>query len=138
MKDMPNVAIIGSREWQNKRKIKDLIFELRQKFGNDVTVISGGCKEGADKFAKKFAIELGVQYKEYNPAHTIRNLYSAMPASYYDKPYHVTQFHHRNDLIAKNSDYCIALIPKDAEKSNGTKYTIKRFKKLGKPVIIME
>jgi predicted Rossmann fold nucleotide-binding protein DprA/Smf involved in DNA uptake len=135
---MPKVAIIGSRDWTNQRKTKDIIWQLKQKFGPELTIVSGGCPTGADKLARKYAIEMGVQYVEYNPAHTVRNLYSAMPDSYYGKPYHVTQFHHRNDLIAKNADYCIALIPKTASKSTGTAYTIKRFKKLGKPVVIME
>ena len=134
---MPRVAIIGSRDWTNTRKTKDIIWQLKQKFGADITIISGGDRQGADKLARKYAIEMGVHYIEYNPAHTVRNLYSGMPDSYYSKNYHATQFHHRNDLIAKNADYCIALIPTTANSSTGTAYTIKRFKKLGKPVIIM-
>jgi predicted Rossmann fold nucleotide-binding protein DprA/Smf involved in DNA uptake len=137
MKNMPRVAIIGSRDWSNRRKVQDLVHQLKQKFGTELTIVSGGCKTGADKFAKKFAIEMGVQYEEYNPAHTPKNLYSMMPDYYYNKTYHASQFIHRNDLIAKNSDYCIALIPKDADKATGTTHTIKRFKKLNKPVIIM-
>lgn len=135
---MPKIAIIGSRDWTNQRKTKDIIWQLKQKFGPELTIVSGGCPTGADKLARKFALELGVQYEEFNPAHTSKNLYSVMPESYFGKPYHPTQFHHRNDLIAKHADYCIALIPKTAEKSTGTAYTIKRFKKLGKPVVIME
>ena len=135
---MPKIAIIGSRNWNNKNKTKDIIWQLKQRFGNELTVISGGCKQGADMLVRKYALELGVNYVEYNPAHDVRNLYSAMPESYYGKQYHPTQFHHRNNLIAENSDYCIALIPKAVEKSNGTAYTIKRFKKLGKKVVIIE
>lgn len=135
---MPKVAIIGSRHYENKRRVKDLIWQLIQKFGDELTIVSGGCPAGADKYARKYAIELGAKYIEFNPAHTVRNLYSVMPDNYFGKPYHPTQFHHRNNLIAKHSDYCIALIPRDAAKSTGTKYTINRFKKLGKNVIIME
>jgi predicted Rossmann fold nucleotide-binding protein DprA/Smf involved in DNA uptake len=135
---MPRIAIIGSRNWNNKNKTKDIIWQLKQRFGDDLTIISGGCLQGADKLARKYAIEMGVNYVEYNPAHTVRNLYSAMPENYYGKEYHITQFHHRNNLIAAAADYCIALIPKDAEKSNGTVYTIKRFKKLDKKVVIIE
>jgi len=138
MKNMPKVAIIGSRNWNNQRKTKDIIWQLKQRFGTELTIISGGCKTGADALVKKYAIELGVQYVEYNPAHDVRNLYSAMPDSYYGKEYHPSQFMHRNNLIAQNSDYCIALIPKEVEKSNGTVYTIKRFKKLDKKVVIIE
>jgi len=62
------IGIIGSREYQNFRKVKDTIFALKNKFGDNLTIVSGGCKDGADKFAKKYAIELGCNYLEFNPA----------------------------------------------------------------------
>jgi hypothetical protein len=71
------IGIVGSREYQNFRKVKDTIFALKNKFGDKTTIVSGGCKDGADKFAKKYAIELGCNYIEFNPAHTPKNLYSA-------------------------------------------------------------
>ena len=77
------VAIIGSREYQNVRKVKELLTNLKKKFGDDLIIISGGAKNGADKYARKYALEFGIQYKEFNPAHTQRNLYSAMPNNYY-------------------------------------------------------
>lgn len=135
---MPKIAVIGSRQWSNRTKVKDLIFELKNKFGPELTIVSGGEQNGADMLAKKYAIELGVKYSEYNPAYTKKNLYSAMPDYYYGKQYHVTQLHHRNNLIAENSDYCIALIPKDCKKANGTASCIKMFKRLNKKVIILE
>ena len=130
------IAIIGSREYNNTRKIKNLLTDLRRKFGEELTIISGGCKDGADKHIKKFSIEFGIAYKEYNPAHTPKNLYSAMSDHYYDKPYHVSQFHHRNNLIAKNCDYMIALIP-DGAKANGSESAIKSAQKLDKKVVIL-
>ena len=69
------VAIIGSREYQNIRKIKETLFQLKQKFGDTLIIISGGAKDGADKFARKYALEFGIRYREFNPAHTIKNLY---------------------------------------------------------------
>ena len=130
------IAIIGSREWSNTRKIKDLLSSLKQKFGDELVIISGGAKDGADMYVKKYAIEFGLNYQEYNPAHTPRNLYSAMPDSYYDKPYHVTQFHHRNMLIAQACDKMVALVPGD-KITNGTRSAIKYAQKLDKPVVIL-
>jgi predicted Rossmann fold nucleotide-binding protein DprA/Smf involved in DNA uptake len=129
------IAIIGSREWSNTRKIKELLSSLKQKFGDELVIISGGAKDGADAYVKKYAIEFGLNYQEYNPAHTQRNLYSVMPDSYYSKPYHVTQFHHRNMLIAKACDRMIALVP--GEVTKGTASAIKYAKKLDKPVVIL-
>ena len=130
------VAIIGSREWENVRKIKDLLTDLKRKFGDELTIISGGCKDGADKYAKKYALEFGIAYKEFNPAHTPRNLYSAMSDEYYNKPYHVSQFHHRNLLIAKTCDVMIALIP-EGVKADGTKSAIDSAKRFKKKVVII-
>ena len=130
------VAIIGSRMYENTRKIKDALFQLKQKFGEDLIIVSGGAKDGADKFAKKYALEFGIKYKEFNPAHTSKNLYSAMSDNYYNKPYHVSQFHHRNMLIAKDCDVMMAFIPNGVN-SNGSISAIKNAKKINKPVTII-
>ena len=130
------VAIIGSRTYENVRKIKDLLSDLKRKFGDELVIISGGCKDGADKYARKYALEFGIQYKEFNPAHTPRNLYSAMSEDYYGKPYHVSQFHHRNLLIAKTCDVMIAMIPAGSA-ADGTESAIKSAKRFKKKVVII-
>ena len=130
------VAVVGSRDYQNIRKIKDTLFQLKQKFGDKLIIISGGAKHGADKFARKYALEFGMRYREFNPAHTTKNLYSAMSDDYYEKPYHVSQFHHRNMLIAKACDVMMAFIP-NGDNANGSLSAIKRAKKLKKPVTII-
>ena len=99
-------------------------------------IISGGAKYGADKFARKYALEFGMRYREFNPAHTTKNLYSAMSDDYYEKPYHVSQFHHRNMLIARDCDVMMAFIGQQ-DSSNGSMSAIKQAKKLNKPVTII-
>ena len=130
------VAMIGSREYENSRKIKDALFQLKQKFKEELIIISGGAVQGADKFVRKFALEFGIKYQEFNPAHTTKNLYSAMSDNYYGKPYHVSQFHHRNMLIAKACNVMMAFIHVGA-KANGSDSAIKTVKKLNKPVTII-
>jgi predicted Rossmann-fold nucleotide-binding protein len=130
------VAMIGSREYENPRKIKDTLAQLRSRFTDNLIVISGGALEGADKYVKKYALEFGIAYKEYNPAHTQRNLHSAMSKEYYDKPYHVSQFHHRNMLIARECDVMMVFIPNGA-KANGSESAIKSVKKMNKPIVII-
>ena len=128
--------MIGSREYENTRKIKDTLTQLRQRFGDDLLVISGGAQYGADKYVKKYALEFGIAYKEYNPAHTPRNLHSAMSKDYYGKPYHVSQFHHRNMLIARECDVMMAFVA-NASKANGSESAMKAAKRLNKPVVII-
>ena len=130
------VALVGSRHYQNIRKVKDTLFQLKQKFAGDLIIISGGAKDGADKFARKYALEFGIKYKEFNPAHTTKNLYSAMSEDYYEKPYHVSQFHHRNMLIARDCDVMIAFIA-NGDTANGSMSAIKNAKKMNKPVTIV-
>ena len=54
---MVKIAIIGSRSYTNKRKIKQFVWELKEKFGNELVIVSGGAKDGADKYAKRFALD---------------------------------------------------------------------------------
>ena len=111
-----------------------MIFKLKQEFKNELTIVSGGCPDGADKFAKKYALELDCKYLEFNPAHTQRNLYSALHDAYYGKDYAAKWFFQRNKMLANYVDYLIAFQDID---SKGTNYTINEAKKRGKKVVIM-
>ena len=86
------IGIIGSRKYENKRKIKETIFNLKQKFGDTLVIVSGGSPDGADKYAKKYALELDCNYIEVNPSHTPKNLYSYMREDWYGKSYSVRDF----------------------------------------------
>ena len=130
------VGIVGSRRYENKRKIKEFIFKLKQEHGEDTIVVSGGAKQGADKYAKKYALELGLQYEEYPPFHDVHNLYCPLPESRYGKPYSVKYFHARNKIIAGTSNYVVAFIPDDVE-SKGTMSPINYAKKFEKKYIII-
>ena len=45
------VALVGSRHYQNIRKVKDTLFQLKQKFADDLIIISGGAKDGKNDTA---------------------------------------------------------------------------------------
>tara|TARA_B100001094_G_C18102831_1_gene756724 strand:+ start:915 stop:1310 length:396 start_codon:yes stop_codon:yes gene_type:complete len=128
------VGIIGSRTYENKRKIRETVYRLKQQFGSELIIVSGGCKDGADRYAKKYAIELDCKYIEFNPAHTVRNLYSALHDAYYGKQYNVKYFFQRNKMLANYVDYVIGF---DNNNTSGTAYTIKEAKRKGKKVVIL-
>ena len=130
------VAIVGSRRYENKKKIKDFIFKLKQQYGDDTIIVSGGCKTGADRYAKKYALELGLQYEEYPPFHEVHNLHCAMPESRYGKPYSIKNYHARNKIIAGTSDFIVAFISEGVQ-SDGTFSTLNYAKKLDKKRIII-
>ena len=129
-------GIVGSRKYENRKKIKDFIFEMKKKFKDDLTIISGGCKNGADHYAKKYALEFDLQYEEYPPFHEPYNLYCVLPEHLYGKPYRVSNYFVRNKQIAKNSDMIVAFIPEGID-SPGTLSTIKYAKKFNKKALII-
>ena len=129
------VGIVGSRAYTNKKKVKDLIFDIKQK-NPDAEIVSGGQREGADGFAKKFALELGMNYVEFPPVHYRWNMHCKLPASQYDRPYYVSNYFKRNKQIAEYADYIVAFIHKNS-KTNGAMHTIKEAQKLNKKYIII-
>ena len=130
------VAIVGSRRYENKKKIKDFIFQLKNEYGTDTIIVSGGCKDGADRYAKKYALELGLQYEEYPPFHEVHNLYCTIPATSYSKPYSVKNFFARNKIIAGTSEFVVGCVTEGME-AKGTMNTISYAKKLNKKYIII-
>lgn len=98
------IALIGDEKYENRGELKETIFKLKQKFGEDLTIITRGKKNGVEKWVRKYALEMNLKYIEFNPAHTSRTLYSGMDDEYYDKPYHPTQPLHQYDCIVHNSD----------------------------------
>jgi predicted Rossmann fold nucleotide-binding protein DprA/Smf involved in DNA uptake len=130
------IGIIGSRKYENKRKIKETIFNLKQKFGDTLVIFSGGCPDGADKYAKKYTLELGCKYIEVNPSHTQKNLYSYMREDWYDKKYNIKNFFVRNKILAKSVDKLIAFVP-EGDNATGTANTVKYAIEFNKKVVVI-
>ena len=131
------IGIVGSRRYKNKDKVQKAVELIIEKYGkNKLVIISGGCKNGGDALGKEVALEKGIKYIEFNPAHEKPNKYSGMPDEFYNKPYNVSNYFERNTLIAKYCDYLLAFIPEGVT-SNGTIDTVNKTKKLGKGVKII-
>jgi len=101
---MIKVGITGTVTFEDKIKIKNLIFKIKQVLNEEVVVIGLGDKNGADKYIKKYALELGCQYKEANLPHTPPTLYSMMTEAFYSKPYNVKNYHLRDNTFARYID----------------------------------
>ena len=133
---MKKIAIVVSRVYDNKVAIKDFIFKIKNNFGLDTEIVSGGQKDGADGFAKKYALEFGLKYVEFPPSHYNWNMHCKLPATKYNKPYYVSNYFKRNKQIAEYADYIVAFIHKNS-KTNGAMHTIKEAQKLNKKYIII-
>lgn len=130
------IGIVGSRTYTNKRKVKDLIFEIKEKYGNTVEVVSGGQRDGADGYAKKFALMFGLNYVEFPPSHYSWNMHCIRPAKEYNKPYYVSNYFKRNKQIAEYCDIIVAFIT-EGQVSKGTQNTIDYAKKEKKLIKII-
>ena len=98
------VALIGSPKHENRGEVKELIWNLKKKFGDELILITRGQSAGIERWVRKFALEMGVKYIEYNSASTRMSLYSGMNKEYYGKPYHPTQPLHQYDCVVNGSD----------------------------------
>jgi hypothetical protein len=130
------IAVIGNSEWQNRRKVQETLQGIKSRFGSDVVIIGAGGTEGANSMIRKYTLEFGMNYTEYNPSFSGYNLYSAMPESYYGKKYHFSQLHHRMNLIADQCDYMIIMTNADTM-DPVLKTALTRVKKLNKPVVVL-
>lgn len=133
---MTRVAVVGNTNWQNKRKIQDTLQMLKRKFGEDLMVVGAGGNEGANSMVRKYTLEFAIRYEEYNPSFSGYNLYSAMPESYYGKPYHFSQLHHRMKLIAERCDYMM-ILTNEMQLDPVLQTAWSKTKKLNKPVVIL-
>ena len=130
------IGIVGSRAYTNKKNVKDLIFKIKEKYGNEVEIVSGGQKDGADGYAKKYALEFGLKYVEFPPSHYSWNMHCIRPIGEYNKPYYVSNYFKRNKQIAEYSDIIVAFIQPGVE-SRGTQDTIRHAKKKKKLIKII-
>lgn len=130
------IGVIGNNEWQNKRKIQQALTNLKQRFSDELIIIGAGGSEGANFMIRKFSLEFGLKYEEYNASYTGHNLYSALPESYYGKKYHFSQLLHRMRLLAENCDYLV-IMNNQKELNPQLKTAYNKINKLEKPVTII-
>ena len=133
---MVKIAIIGSRGYTNKRKIKEFIFKLKEQVGEKLEIVSGGAKEGADKYAKRFALDFDVNYSEFPAYHEPHNIHCVLEAFKYGKPYSVGNYHRRNKDLVEYSDKVVAFCTNGVV-TNGTSSALTHAEKINKKSIII-
>lgn len=134
---MPKVGITGSRAWENKLKIKNIIFLLKNKHTSSLDIISGGLDEGVDLYVKKFCMEFEIDYQEAKPNHFGWNHFCIEPAYMYNKPFKANNFYIRNTKLIKESDVILLFLSKD-DTSPVMKDIIKQCVKKNKKLLIIE
>jgi len=130
------LGIVGSKTYENKMKIKTFIHKLKSQTDQSITIVSLGDKNGADKHVRKYALELGYEYREMNPAHTPKNLYSLMTEAYYDKPYQAKNFHQQLKIFASVVESCVVFDDTDQQDKKVIN-VLKQMNKVKKKAVII-
>jgi|TARA_R110000796_G_scaffold212113_3_gene328256 mRNA-degrading endonuclease HigB of HigAB toxin-antitoxin module len=104
---MIKLGITGTTTFENRRKIKNMIFTIKQNLGDEVMFVGIGDKAGADRHIRRYVLELDCKYQEANLPHTPQTLYSIMHKNFYAKPYNVKNFFLRNNTFARYVDKLI-------------------------------
>ena len=129
------LGITGTTTYENKSKIKNMIFQIKQ-MDEDVLIVGIGDKQGADKYIRKIALEFGCKYQEANLPHTAPTLYSMMNEGFYNKPYNVKNFFLRNNTFTRYIDRLLVF-----DNTNGadkkTTNLIKAAKRAKKIVVVI-
>jgi len=136
-KETIKIGICGSQKYEDKRKIQETMYNLKETFGEALQIISGGRKDGADKYVKKYALEFGIEYREFNPSHTKKNLYSVLHENFYSKQYSPRNFFIRNSMMIKHVDYMIVFV-KDGLEGADINHVIDETLKKEKKLVILE
>lgn len=119
---MYNIAVIGSKDYISEIKVGKFIKKIKDQFGPTATIFSGGNDAGAERWAKKYSLEFGLQYKEFNPSFTGYRMYSALEESYYGKGFHSSHFYDRYKQMLYNTDRLIVFV----NKWNDTRSAVKK------------
>lgn len=130
------IGMIGSFNYSNQTRIKEMLNTLRDSLDTELVVLSGGGKLGAERAVRKFCLEFNIKYVEFNPACTPCNGYSAMPPAFYDKPKHGSHFIHRYMMLSSSADKLLVFANKDEDISFFNS-AINKMKKRNKKVVIV-
>lgn len=101
---MYKIGIIGPETCQKTKEVKDLLFQIKQTFGDTATIVSGGNNIGIEKDVKKYCIYFELPYQEYNPSFAGKNQFSALDESYFNKKFHPSHFQHRYEMMLRHVD----------------------------------
>jgi len=134
---MTKIGIVGSADFIRESKIAKFIKHVYDSYGPTATINSGGSDLGPERWAKKYALEFNLKFKEFNPSYTGYKMYSAMDEAYYGKKFHMSQLYHRYKQLIIQSDCIFIFHPKTTGVPDILKYVIKECKKFNKPCVLV-
>ncbi len=122
---MYSIAIIGSKDYVRESKVASFVKRIRDQFGNTATILSGGTDQGAERWAKKYSLDFGLRYKEYNPSFTGHRMYSALNEEYYGKGFHPSHYYDRYRRMLDEADRIVVFLPNPNRVEKEIEYVLK-------------
>ena len=135
---MKNIITTGSPNWQDRTKVKDVLFELKNRFGIDIRVITLGSKLGADLYIKNYSMDLGIKYAEYPTFNQPWTADCVEEEFMYGKPFDKRHLFMRNARLVKLAELAVVFyIPTD-EFNRPINDLITQLEKKNKKVMIIQ
>lgn len=97
-----NIAFIGTKNYDDRILIKDTLFNLSKNFPEKVIVTRGNTKEGAEFFAKKFALYFNLGYLEIPAACDNYTNYSIYSENFYGKKWSFRYYIQQSLILVNN------------------------------------
>ena len=136
------IGVLFGERYENKVKMKDYIFTLCKKYGEDsIEIVTSVVKYGLSGELKKFVLEgcCGkVGFCEFPPHHHQSTTHTKNPPYQYNKPYHPMNY---RDCFMEVVEYCsgIVLFPNSDDDNEGFWISDIRDKcmEMGKPIVLV-
>lgn len=133
---MIHVGITGSNDWVEVKKIKDFIFYLKNKYKDDLTIITCGERDGVDFIVKKACNIMDVNYKETRQGHYSWNSYCMEDPYYYNKKKYPNNVFIRNTKFISYCDIIVVFFNKNASNNTVLTHLIENANKKNKKIIV--
>lgn len=136
---MRKIAITGSNSYVKESKVRSSIKKIYEQYGDTGTILSGGGDRGPETWVKKYSLEFGLKYKEYNPSYTGQRMFSALDESYYGKKYHMSHSYDRYKRMLWEADNLVVFLPEswNSRREKELVYLLKLAKKRGVNTLIV-
>lgn len=130
---MKSIGIIGSRRRDTTADLEVCRKVFLEHYEQGDVIVSGGCKQGGDRFAEILAREYNIPIKIHWPDKSKldpEKMKKSPKWAYAEINYA------RNTLIAQDSDILICVVASD--RKGGTEDTVKKAIKMGKTIVLVD
>jgi len=130
------LGIVSSRQYNDSYKIQQTLQKLINK-PYSLQVYSAGSRLGGELYIKRYSLEYDFFYREFNPAHTSWNQFSALPKYRYGKAYKPYNFKSRYKELVEHCSKVIIFYDRESEEDSNMEKCIEYCIKFEKPYIVI-